>query len=114
MVLSNAERQARYRKRLKERASHKALGERAREVACTAVQVIWDHWTRENVAFPEDFESVEDFRSSLAASEDAQWNLVALSRDSVEHDVAELSEEELAALRLVVEIDDALRLKGSE
>lgn len=49
MVLSNAERQARFRARLKARANGDALPDQARDAVVAALTAIWNHEARQGI-----------------------------------------------------------------
>jgi hypothetical protein len=110
--LSNAERQKRYRQRLRERASLDALGSQAREAANRAVETLWGFHQRMAAAGTpygglEDYSDLEEFRSSF---DDKQNRLSDWCR-SYSEDSEDLTEFELAALTVVVEIADALAME---
>lgn len=115
MVLSNAERQARYRARLKKRASLDALGEQARRAADRAVEALWSFYSRpapDGAPWGElvDVADLAAFRAELSKGRDldlASWCRSAL--DDAEEEGA--TPEEIAAWRAVVETADALALK---
>ena len=113
MALTNAERQARYRARLKARASLDALGERTREAVDEAVSSIWAFFNRPNPsgdlwADIDGFETLDDYRAMLAADPEA---LVNICRDLTTYSVG-LEPDEARAIQLVVTIADALSLTG--
>jgi hypothetical protein len=114
MVLSNAERQKRHRQRLRERASLASLGERAREAANRAVETLWGlHQRMEAAGTPygglEDYSDLDEFRRTF---DDKQNRLPDWCR-SYSQDSDDLTEDELAALTVMVEVADALAMKHS-
>lgn len=113
MAMTNAQRQARYRARLKARASREALGERARAAADDAVAALWAFFNRPGPT-GECWDDVEgcatlaEYRAQLAAEPGA---LVGICRDLTTVSVG-MAPEELKAIGVVVEIADALELAG--
>ena len=111
MVLSNAERQARYRKRLKERASLDALGDRVRDAMDAALASMWGHYQR-NAAEGDiyaDVDGIDDFDQFRDSFTERQ-SFVDACREWV-RDPVDMTEEEIAPLKLVVEIADAINLR---
>ncbi|PIW55240.1 MAG: hypothetical protein COW16_07135 [Sphingomonadales bacterium CG12_big_fil_rev_8_21_14_0_65_65_10] len=112
MALTNAERQARYRKRIKERASLDALPDRARAAADLAVTALWSFYSRpasDGQAWGnlDGYESKDDLRKALAEGRDLiEWCRASL--DGAEELGA--TSDEIAAWRLVLETFDALHL----
>jgi len=108
MVLSNAERQSRYRANLKNKASVEALGKRAEEVANLAALAIWDCAQREGFGefcdYPGEREGARKFLGN---------KLVDLCRDYLECPDT-LTDSEARYLRAVVEVDKALRPEESK
>lgn len=107
MVLSNAERQARHRARLKAKASGEALAERAREAAGAAVAALWVYFTRENYGDIAGCDSQADYARTLADAESG--GLVATCRAALDG-ADDALPEEIAAIQLVVDIADAIAL----
>lgn len=113
--MTNAERQARYRARLKARASVEALGDRARSAVADATAAIWTFFNRPGPTGEpwEDVEgcaTLEDYRARLAAEAGA---LVGVCRDLAAYNVG-LTPEEVKAIGVVLEIADALDLRGGK
>ena len=111
MAMSNADRQRRYRQKLKSRASGDALGDRAREAAERAVQTLWAFHERPapsglRWADIDGCTSLEIYRAELQRSPDA---LLQTCRAFLP-DFEGLTEDEAHAIRIVIEIADALRL----
>lgn len=114
MVLSNAERQKRYRQRLKESASPDALGNRAREAVDHAIAALWAIITRPDAegrrdGAADDLESMADFRAQLAATVDSGSDLVAYCRSYLAFP-DDLTADEVRALSIIVEMADAITL----
>ncbi|MBD3761480.1 hypothetical protein [Rhizorhabdus sp.] len=120
MVLSNAERQARYRRNLKARAEASAenLGEMARAAIDEALRAVWDGQASNDASF-EDFSSFEHFRSYLAsewygyapAVNLREWLLAYLYEDDSEDG---LGAETNAKIRRALAVIDAAHLKHIE
>lgn len=104
MVLSNAERQARYRERIKARAND--AGAAARAAADNAAAAIWAMFNRIGEASVAEFPKFDDWRASLGA------DLAGTCRGLINN--PELTPDELVAIRAVVAIDDALDLKHAK
>lgn len=102
MVLSNAERQARFRKNIKARANDP--GSSARAAADAAAAALWTSFKRIGEASTLDHPKFEDWRTQYVAD-----GLVSLCYDSI--DDPDLTADELAAIHTLVEIDKALKLK---
>lgn len=102
MVLSNAERQARYRRNLKARATDP--GSAARAAADAAAAALWGLFNRVNDASVVDHPKFEDWRGKFMGDE-----LVTICRQLLND--PDCSPDEALAIRAVVEIDDALKLK---
>jgi hypothetical protein len=115
MVLSNAERQALYRSRLKKRASLDALGEQARRAADRAVEALWSFYSRPapDGAQWGELDGVADLAALRAMlSEASELELTGWCRESLDGAEEEgATPEEIAAWRAVVEAADALALK---
>lgn len=102
MVLSNAERQARYRQSIKARANDP--GAAARAAADAASACIWDLFRRTGEA------------STIERPQFPAWRTEYLGDGLVETcraliDDPSFTPDEAAAVRTVVAIDDALKLK---
>ena len=111
MVLSNAERQARYLARLKERASGAALSAMAVDAADKAVVALWEYLSRQDDqgradASLDGIADLEAFRLSIAQSDDG---LVGFCQDILRHP-DDLTVDQAAAMNVVVEVADALEL----
>lgn len=109
--LSNAERQARHRERIKERASFDALGARSREAVDRAIDALWSFYSRPDDegrvdAFLDGCETVADLRAELATRSDA---LISSCRETLTFS-DELTAEEAKALTVIVEVADAIEL----
>ena len=109
--MSNAERQRRYRQKLKARASGDALGDRVREAAVRAVAALWAFHERPapsglRWAEIDGCTSLEMYRNELQRSPN---NLLQACRAFLP-DFAGLSDQEAHAIKTVIEISDALRL----
>jgi hypothetical protein len=111
MAMSNAERQRRYRQKLKARASGDALGERARDAAERAVAALWAFHERPapsglRWAEIDGCTSIELYRRELQRSPN---NLLQACRAFLP-DFEGLSDDEARAIETVIAIADALRL----
>ena len=111
MPLSNAERQRRYRQKLKARASGDALGERAREAAEQAVVALWAFHERPAPSGLrwcdiDGCTNLEIYRGELQRS---AHNLVQACRAFLP-DFDGLTQDEARAIQTIVAIADALRL----
>ena len=109
--MSNAERQRRYRQKLKSRASGDALGDRARDAAERAVLALWAFHERPapsglRWSDLDGCTTLEVYRGELQRSPD---NLLQACRAFLP-DFEGLTVSEARAIRTVVEISDALRL----
>lgn len=109
MVLSNAERQARYRKNIKARANDP--GASARAAADAAVAALWAFLVRAEAggqrwAEKDGCDTLDQFRASIAANDP-----VSSLRGWSEEQEDGMTPEEFAAIRAVIEIDDALKLR---
>lgn len=111
MALTNAQRQARYRQKLKRAATTQALGEHVRNLVDSTAHIAWKVFTGpapdgEGWSDADDLPTVEDYRRRLAGE---PGRLVATCRDLlwVSH---VLEERERIALQALVEIADALAL----
>lgn len=113
MALTNAERQRRYRQRLKARASGDALGEQARAAVDRAVEALWSFRQRPGPggiewAMVDGCDTIESYRAELAAT---PGGLLATARAFLP-DWDGVLPEERAALSAVIEAADALGLRG--
>ena len=109
--MSNAERQRRYRQKLKSRASGDALGDRVRDAAERAVLALWAFHERPapsglRWSDIDGCTTLEVYRGELQRSPD---NLLQACRAFLP-DFEGLTVSEARAIRTVVEISDALRL----
>ncbi len=109
--MSNAERQRRYRQKLKSRASGDALGDRARDAAERAVLALWAFHERPapsglRWSDIDGCTTLEVYRGELQRSPD---NLLQACRAFLP-DFEGLTVSEARAIRTLVEISDALRL----
>ena len=105
MVLSNAERQARYRKSIKARANDPAAA--ARAAADAAVAAVWAMFNRIGEGSVADYPKFDDWRAKFMRAD-----LADTCRSLF--DAHDCSPDELAAIRAVVAIDDALKLKHAK
>jgi hypothetical protein len=111
MALSNAERQRRYRQKLKARAAGDALPDRVRDAAERAVMALWAFHERPSPtglrwADVDGCTSLEVYRAELQRAPDT---LVQTCRAFLP-DCDGLDADEARAIRMVVEIADALHL----
>lgn len=111
MALSNAERQRRYRRKLKLRASPDGAGEQARAAAERAVQALWAFHQRPGPggidwAAIDGCTTLAEYRSELERS---PAHLIQAARAFLP-DFAGLTEKEARAIAVIIEISDALRL----
>ena len=111
MPLSNAERQRRYRQKLKARASGNALGERAREAAERAVVALWAFHERPAPSGLRwcDIDGCTDLEIYRGELQRSAHNLVQACRAFLP-DFDGLTHDEARAIQTVVAIADALRL----
>ena len=111
MALSNAERQRRYRQKLKARASGDALGDRVRDAVDRAVAALWAFHERPapgGVKWSDidGCTTLELYRAELQRN---PANLLQACR-AFSPDFEGLGDDEIRALRTVIEVADALRL----
>ncbi|WP_298290516.1 hypothetical protein [Novosphingobium sp.] len=111
MAFSNAERQRRYRQKLKARASADAAGELARAAIERAVQALWAFHQRPGTggidwAAIDGCTTLAEYRSELERS---PGNLIQAVRAFLP-DFAGLTPDEARAIAVVIELSDALRL----
>ena len=111
MALTNAERQRRYRQKLKARASPDGLGDLARAAVERAVLALWSFRQRPGPgglewAAIDDCSTLDQYRSELERS---PGNLVQTARAFLP-DFAGLTPAEAHAIAAVIELSDALRL----
>ena len=109
MVLSNAERQARYRKNLRKRAND--AGASARAAADAALAALWAFLVRAEAggqpwADKADCETLEQFRALHSGK-----GFVALLRGWSDVQEEGMTDDEFAAICAIGEIEDALNLK---
>jgi hypothetical protein len=111
MALTNAERQRRYRQKLKARASSDAAGEHARVAVERAVQALWAFHQRPGPggidwAAIDGCTTLSAYRSELERS---PGNLIQAARAFLP-DFAGLTPAEARAIAVVIDLSDALRL----
>jgi hypothetical protein len=111
MALSNAERQRRYRQKLKARTSVNAAGEQARAAIERAVQALWAFHQRPGPggidwAAIDGCTTLAEYRSELERS---PGNLIEAARAFLP-DFSGLTPDEARAIAVVIELSDALRL----
>ena len=111
MALTNAERQRRYRQKLKARASPDGVGELARIAVERAVQALWAFHQRPGPggidwALIDGCTTLEQYRSELERS---PGNLSQAVRAFLP-DFSGLTAAEARAVALVIELSDALRM----
>lgn len=111
MALSNAERQRRYRQKLKMRASPDGVGDLARAAVERAVHALWAFHQRPGPggidwAAIDGCTTMADYRSELERS---PGNLIQTARAFLP-DFEGLTADEARAVAVVIEISDALRL----
>ncbi len=111
MALSNAERQRRYRQKLKLRASPDGMGDQARNAVERAVQALWAFHQRPGPAgldwaVIDGCRTLAEYRSELERS---PGNLIQAVRAFLP-DYVGLTPDEAHAIAVVIEISDALRL----
>ncbi len=111
MALTNAERQRRYRRKLKALASSDALGVRVRDAAEAAIAALWAFHERPapsglRWADVDGCTSIAHYRAELERS---GGNLVEAARAFLP-DFAGLTDGEARALRTIIAIADALQL----
>jgi hypothetical protein len=112
MVLSNAERQAAFRRRLREKASAEGLAPRVRFAVDSAIAALWSYYSRppegsNGWGEVDDIETIDEFRADLArTSSGLADHCRALIDDSLATD------EERRSFATVVEIADAVSLSS--
>jgi hypothetical protein len=111
MAMSNAERQRRYRQKLKARASGDALGDRVRDAVERAVVALWAFHERPapgGVRWSDidGCTSPEVYRAELQRS---PGNLLQACRAFVP-DFEGLTDDEIRAISTIIEVADALRM----
>jgi hypothetical protein len=114
MAMTNAERQRRYRKKLKSRAAGDALGDRAREAVDRAIAALWAYHERPapggmRWADVDGCTTIEFYRAELQRS---PTNLVQACRAFLP-DFEGLTDDEARTIQTVIAIADALRLAAS-
>jgi hypothetical protein len=111
MALTNAERQRRYRQKLKARASGDALGDRARDAAERAVHALWAYHERPAPAGGRwsDIDGCTTLDLYRAEMQRARDNLLDACRAFLPN-FEGLTSEEARALRTVIDIAEALQL----
>lgn len=109
MVLSNAERQARYRARVKELASLDKLGEQAERAVDQAIEALWTACQqasdKQKIVDVGGAQTIDEYRRSLAL---APQNLIQSCRLALGE--AGLSDDQRRALTVVVDTFDAVTL----
>ncbi|EGD58157.1 hypothetical protein Y88_0209 [Novosphingobium nitrogenifigens DSM 19370] len=111
MAMTNAERQRRYRQKLKARASGDALGDRVREASDRAVAALWAFHERPapgGVRWS-DIDGCTTLDDYLAELQRSPGNLVEACYAFVP-DFEGLTEEEARAIRAIIDIADAVQL----
>lgn len=111
MAMSNAERQRRYRNKLKARASGEALGEQARDAVERAIAALWSFHERPMAsglrwAEVDGCHTLAHYRSELERN---PGNLLQACRAFLP-DFTGLTLEEARAIAAVLDLADALRL----
>ncbi|MEO0033080.1 MAG: hypothetical protein RIS94_2838 [Pseudomonadota bacterium] len=111
MAMTNAERQRRYRQKLKARASGDAVGDQARMAVERAIQALWSFHERPSPsgvlwAEIDGCTSLAHYRSEL---ERGPGNLLQACRAFLP-DFAGLTDDEARAIATVIDLADALRL----
>lgn len=111
MAMTNAERQRRYRQRLKSRASGDAVGEQTRAAVERAISALWSFHERPSPsgvmwAEIDGCTTIAQYRSEL---ERGPGNLLQACRAFLP-DFAGLTPDEARAVATVIDIADALRL----
>jgi hypothetical protein len=111
MAMSNAERQRRYRQKLKARASGDALGDRVRDAVERAIDALWAFHERPapggiRWSDIDGCTSLEIYRAELQRSPD---NLLQACRAFMP-ECEGLTDAEIRAICAIIEIADALRL----
>jgi hypothetical protein len=111
MAMTNAERQRRYRQRLKARASGDALGDQARAAVERAIAALWAFHERPAPSGLRwaDIDGCTTLAHYRAELERAPGNLLQACRAFLP-DYEGLTEEEARAIGMVIELADALRL----
>lgn len=111
MALSNAERQRRYRQKLKARASGDALGDRVRDAVDRAVAALWAFHERPSPGGIKwsDIDGCTTLALYRAELQRNPANLLQACR-AFAPDFEGLADDEIRALRAVIDIADALRL----
>jgi hypothetical protein len=115
MAMSNAERQRRYRQKLKARASGDALADRVRDAVEQAIAALWafhERPTPGGVRWSEidGCTTVEIYRGELQRS---PGNLLQACRAFLP-DFEGLTEEEIRPIATVIAVADALRLAATD
>lgn len=111
MAMSNAERQRRYRNKLKARASGEALGDQARDAVERAIAALWDFHERPmpsglRWAEVDGCHTIAHYRSELERN---PGNLLQACRAFLP-DFDGLTPDEMRAIGMVIDLADALRL----
>ena len=111
MALSNAERQRRYRQKLKARASGDALGDRVRDAVERAIAALWAYHERPAPGGMQwsDIDGCTTLALYRGELQRNPANLLQACR-AFAPDFEGLDEDEIRSLRTVIDIADALRL----
>jgi len=111
MAMSNADRQRRYRQKLKARASGDALGDRVRDAVERAIAALWSFHERPAPGGMRwsDIDGCTNAELYRAELQRGTGNLVQACRAFMP-DFEGLTDEEIRAIATVIEVSDALRL----
>ena len=111
MAMSNADRQRRYRQKLKARASGDALGDRVREAVERAIAALWSFHERPAPGGMRwsDIDGCTNAEMYRAELQRGTGNLLQACRAFMP-DFEGLTDDEIRAIATVVEVSDALRL----
>ncbi len=114
MVMTNAERQRRYRQKLKSRASGDALGDRVADAAERAVAALWSYHERPAPGGMRwsDIDGCTTMAHYRAELQRSPGNLVQACRAFLP-DFEDLTDDEARAIGTIIAISDALRLASS-
>ena len=114
MAMSNAERQRRYRKKLKSRAAGDALGERTRDAVDRAIGALWAYHERPAPGGMRwsDIDGCTTIGFYRAELQRSPTNLVQACRAFLP-DYEGLTDDEARAIQTVIAIADALRLAAN-
>ena len=111
MAMSNADRQRRYRQKLKARASGDALGDRVREAVERAIAALWSFHERPAPGGMRwsDIDGCTNAEMYRAELQRGTGNLLQACRAFLP-DFEGLNDDEARAIQTIIEISDALRL----